>query len=894
MRTLFVQRGALALFAFAAVASFGVPTSASAESADRRGALTMELAKERAHRVSAVTYRLSIDLQEGGDEFSGRVVVAFDLAGTKEPLLLDFEDGSVQSVVANGQRLDRPYDGHSVELPANVLRAGRNTVDIAFRHRFLSNGTGLHRFVDPLDGRTYLYSYLWPYYANRVFPLFDQPDLKAVYELDVRAPEAWEVVSAGAGRVASRGAGVAHWRFAPTARIPSYVFSLHAGPYRKWESDAEGVPLRLFARHSMADKVDAAAWFATTKRGLGFYSRYFGIAYPFGKYDQLIVPDFNIGAMENVAAVTFTEALVQSGSSAAEQNDRENVILHEMAHMWFGNLATHRWWNGLWLNESFATQMAQLAQEDVVGADGLADKRLRLFAESKLLGYAKDARVTTHPVETPVPATDAFFSVFDDITYHKGAAALDQLRFRVGPDAYRRGVSNYLKRHAYANTELSDFVDAIGAAAGEDLRPWAGQWLYTTGFNVVRATPRCIGDRLETILVTQSAGKSGPAARSHVGRMALYRLKGGRLAPYAEMDMRLEGAETAIPASAALECPTIVFPNAGDHGYFHVGLTPSELRLLGAHVGALEDPLAQTMLLQSLREAAADGQLAQQAYARAALDVMEKTRNSTTRLHAANSLRGTVALLERLSPQSDGALAALRPTIESDAQRGMQGTKLEDARIWFDLFVAVGASEPALARARALLDGPATLSNGFALSDDRRWDLLSMLARRGDRSIEDRLAAERARDTSATGRARAWAVQAAMPDLSAKRKLLEVALTPGHAAGTTGQGAILGGLLPTNQTRQATALLPEVLSGLKSFGAGTDDYAAARYARSVLVPLCSERGHQLYADAYRSKETLGTTASTFLQEAVEADGGCRRLRDRWTQQQGDVHGPGGR
>ena len=885
MRTLLVRQGVLSLCLLAWAASFNSASAGPANTVARPGALSVEQAQDRARRLSGIAYRLSIDLKSQREDFGGSVVTTFDLADTDRPLALDFEDGAVQSVVANGRRLEGTYDGHSVVLPASALQPGRNTVEIAFRHRFLSNGTGLHRFVDPLDGRTYLYTYLWPYYANRVFPLFDQPDLKAVYELDVRAPDGWEVISAGAGRVVSRGAGVAHWRFLPTARIASYAFSLHAGPYRKWESAGKGIPMRLFARHSMADKVDAKAWFAVTERGLDYFGSYFGVAYPFGKYDQLLVPDFNIGAMENVSAVTFTEGLVQSGGgSAAEQRVRENTILHEMAHMWFGNLATHRWWNGLWLNESFATQMAQLAQEDVVGADGIAEMRLQVFAESKLLGYQKDGRVTTHPVESPVPGTDAFFSVFDNITYHKGAAALDQLRFRVGPEAYRRGVSAYLKQHAYANTELSDFVDAIGAAAGEDLGSWSQQWLYTTGFNVVQATPECRGDRLERIRVMQSPGKSGSAARSHVSRLALYGIKDGRLETYAEMDLRLDSRETIIPVAAGLACPVLAYPNQGDHGYFQVGLTTEEMRLLVDHVARMEDPFAQAMLLQSLREAAAQGRLAQQDFARAALGVMEQTKSATTRAYAGQTLRAAITLLERLSPESDELLITVRPEIERSAVRGMAGASAEDARIWFDLFVAVGATDDALARTRELLDGPGALANGLTVSDDRRWELLSMLARRGDGSTATRLAAERVRDPGATGRARGWAVQAALPSLSSKRELLAAALTPGHVAGASGQRAIIGALLPANQGKLAEALLPDVLRGLETFGPGSDDYAAAAYARSVLVPLCSEQGRDMYAKASRGQDALGSTARTFLREAVEEEANCGQFRAGWPKQ----------
>jgi aminopeptidase N len=335
-------------------------TSTDAATRESIDALDLETARRRKARVSGVEYAIAIDLRGGDDAFTGEVTAAFDLSDAGSDLTLDFGGGTVRELRINDAPTPVQYDGFFLTLPAAALREGRNTVHVAYAHPYSEDGTGLHRFVDPEDGRTYLYTYLWPYYANRLFPAFDQPNLKATVSLTVQAPADWTVVSTGVGEKQADAAGSALWRFATTPRMSTYVFSLHAGPYRVWQDQAGDVPIRLMARQSLAQFVAADEWLEVTKRGLEYYGRYFDIPYPFVKYDQLIVPDFNIGAMENIGAVTFSEGYVQrEPGDRSQRENRASVILHEMAHMWFGNLVTHDWWNGLWLNESFATQRAE-------------------------------------------------------------------------------------------------------------------------------------------------------------------------------------------------------------------------------------------------------------------------------------------------------------------------------------------------------------------------------------------------------------------------------------------------------------------------------------------------------------------------------------------------------
>ena len=308
-------------------------------------ALDRQTANERKSRIADLEYELFVDVQSSTEEFLGEVTIRFGLTDASSDLSIDFGGGTIQEVRVNGEAAVTHYNDYFITVPAATLQVGPNVIVVSYRHHYDEDGTGLHRFVDAEDGLTYLYTYLWPYYANRLFPAFDQPNLKANISLTVLAQQSWTVVSAGTGTPEPADGGARLWRFATTPKISTYVFSLHAGPYMIWEDEAGDVPLRLMARRSLAEFVAVDEWFDVTKGGLEYYGRYFGIPYAFRKYDQLIVPDFNIGAMENIAAVTFSEDryVQRQRSDRTEREKRASVILHEMAHMWVTRLPNHMW-----------------------------------------------------------------------------------------------------------------------------------------------------------------------------------------------------------------------------------------------------------------------------------------------------------------------------------------------------------------------------------------------------------------------------------------------------------------------------------------------------------------------------------------------------------------------
>ncbi|MFQ5381701.1 MAG: M1 family aminopeptidase, partial [Dehalococcoidia bacterium] len=423
-----------------------------------RDVLTRDEAEARAARVSNCSYEIDLDLTEGASSYRGDVTVAFDFTGTGD-IFLDFRGRSIDLLEVNGTKVRPDWDGVRLQLPASTL-SSHNSVHVRYENDYDHQGDGFHQFRDPEDGAEYLYTNFEPYHSHRLFPQFDQPDIKARYSLTVTAPGGWEVVAnAPSETVRDEPDGRRCHVFARTEAFSTYLFAIVAGPYHVFRNQAGEIPLGLFCRKSLVPYFDHEEIFMVTKQGLAFFAEFFGQPYPFGKYDQCFVPEFNAGAMENVGCVTFNEMMVHREPPTENQRRRRaEVILHEMAHMWFGDLVTMRWWNDLWLNESFATYMAYLSMDRATRFDtGWLD----FNASEKAWGYRQDELVTTHPIAGEVADTDQTFLNFDGITYAKGASVIKQLVASIGIDGFREGMRHYFREHAWSNTTLRQFLAAL-------------------------------------------------------------------------------------------------------------------------------------------------------------------------------------------------------------------------------------------------------------------------------------------------------------------------------------------------------------------------------------------------------------------------------------------------
>ena len=844
-------------------------------------ALTFDQARQRKSRIGDVHYQLFFDLTSSQQYFSGSTLVRFELSDVESSLTIDLSGAQVDRVAINGVEVAAGYNGFFITLPATSLKAGSNEVQVEYRQDYGKDGTGLHRFTDPEDGLTYLYTYLWPYYANRLFPSFDQPNLKATFDLQVTAPAGWTVVSAAPGEISESNDLVSSWTFATTPKMSTYIFSLHAGPYRMWEEMAGDVPMRLFARQSLAGYVAVEEWFEVTRGGLDFYARYFDIPYPFGKYDQLIVPDFNIGAMENIAAVTFSEDFVQrKASDRFEREGRAGVILHEMAHMWFGDLVTKDWWNGLWLNESFATLMANIA---LIESTEFTDAWHRFFTENKQNAYWKDSRVTTHPIEVPINSTADFFSVFDAITYQKGSSVLKQLAHFVGYENHRLGVSNYLKKHAYGNTTLQDFIDAQSETAGRNLDGWSQQWLYKAGFNELAAEIECKDGRLSRLAIRQSAPDEYPQLRQQKVQVALYRLNQGSLSADSVFDVEIEAAVTLVNEAVGEICPLFAFPNHDDWGYARVILDDAAIEAIDGRIQQLEDPLARSMLIRALYDMSKSGRMPIRDYVVLAFKELQQESNIRVLAQLTGSISSSIKLLYRLRPESGAALAEILPVVEEGAwQLVTRENDPDRARLWFNLLLGSSSGTVAQDRLRSLLDESVNLP-AVQLSEDLRWKVLVKLSALGVSDYDFLLSSERERDPSDQGQKFAIAADASRPDSSVKQHWIKQVTDPESELGLAKQRYAIGALFPENQTGIQAEQLDTILQSLPGLS-DRDPYFLSSYVSGLLRPMCTSESVAAMASALE-KGGLNSTAELFLREAHQADTACLSLRKQMVENQ---------
>jgi aminopeptidase N len=776
----------------------------------RPSSLSHEMAWLRARQLGKVTYVLWFGLDATSENYEGRVVANFELKDMKKTIpadvmkdvrdvaqivALDFEGGQIESIGINGTPVNLTdknshfkarYDGHRIYFHTSELNpSGANRIAIAFTQKFSTDGRGLHRFKDPEDGKVYLYTQSEPYDAHLIFPCFDQPDLKASYELTVEAPPEWQIVSNTMERDVSTVDGRKSWAFPPSPVFSTYLFELAAGPYSMWKSDHDGIPLRLFARQSLKKYVDPNEWFNTTSKGLEYYVNYFGYPYPYAKLDQLMVPEFNNGGMENVAAITYTERFARrSKPTLAEKRSLAGTVLHEIAHQWFGDLVTMRWWNGLWLNESFATFMESKALAEAMEFPG----SWQTIYRQKAYALHDDQLVTTHPIDVPMPDTESAEANFDSITYGKGAAVLQQLHFYLGDDDFREGLQRYFMKYALRNTTTHDFIKMLSEASGKNLAQWQKQWLTSAGVNGLRADWTCNanGEISKFNLIQSPAIEGNPELRSHKTQIALYDSKGNgalRLRNKGVVDVTYSQAETPVTKLIGKPCPSFVFPNHEELDYAKVELDPVSLELARKNVARFETPLMRQTVWHTLRQMVVDGKMRPQDYFDAFLtqgvlerdpDILRSLLSDTMNLNPSWSMVRYLPVAMQRDYLSK---------LESQAMKSMKAaaTGSDLQRIWFNAFVSVAHSPEASAYAGKLLSGDAKLS-GFTVGQPERWQLISVLAVNNARLNGEDAAAlidqELKRDPSDMGISSAVAARTMIPEESNKKKWFTYYLTP--------------------------------------------------------------------------------------------------------------------
>ncbi len=735
--------------------------------------LTRAEARERAGVVTARSYEVALDLTTGAEIFRAETTVRFD-ARPGASTFIDLIAERVLSVTLNGARLvpDEVFADSRVQLPG---LAAENLLTIVSEQRYTNTGEGLHRFVDPADGEVYLYSQFEVPDSRRVFAVFEQPDLKATFRFTVTAPARWQVVSnqptpvptpSPAGDRAGEPAAV--WAFEPTPVMSSYVTALIAGPYHVERGeltsrDGRTIPLGVFCRASLAPYLDADYVFAKTRQGFAFFEEQFDYPYPFDKYDQLFVPEFNAGAMENAGAITFTEAYVfRSQVTDAMRERRVVTILHELAHMWFGDLVTMRWWNDLWLNESFAEYMSTLA---VAEATEWSDCWTTFVASEKSWAYRQDQLPSTHPIVAEIRDLEDVLVNFDGITYAKGASVLKQLVAWVGREPFMRGVHDYFVKHRYANTELSDLLVELEARSGRDLADWSAKWLETAGVNTLRpAFELDASGAYASFAIEQSAVAEYPTLRPHRIAIGLYGPdEHGALRRTRRIELDIDGARTEVPELTGEARPALLLLNDEDLSYAKIRFDDESLATATGRVGDIADPLARSLVWGALWDATRDAELPASRFVDTVLAHIGRETHSTTLRTVLQQL--LLAASSYVAPErrdatlhrTAEALWRLAQAAEAGADRQFQFLKA---------FAQLAAHDDHLDIVLALLEGGIELE-GLDIDTDLGWELLIALAA-GGRVSNEEIDEALADDRTATGEQSAAHARAALPTVEGK------------------------------------------------------------------------------------------------------------------------------
>ena len=734
--------------------------------------LTRSEAKARAKNVTVRSYVIDIDLSQArkSETFRSTTEIEF-LASPGSSTFLDAITENVRSVTLNGRELDPSSvaDGSRIEL-GGLGQDNRVVVDADFR--FTNTGEGLHKFTDPVDDEVYLYTQFEVPDSRRVFAVFEQPDLKATFQFTVTAPEGWTVVSNQPTPEAKPANGGQLFAFSPTPRISSYITALIAGPYQSVHSElvssnGKTIPLGIYARASMFDYLDPEYIFDITRKGFAYFEDKFGLAYPFDKYDQLFVPEFNAGAMENAGAVTFTESYVfRSKVSDAIRERRVVTILHELAHMWFGDLVTMRWWNDLWLNESFAEWASTIATAE---ATEWTEAWTTFQAMEKSWAYRQDQLPSTHPIVATINDLEDVQVNFDGITYAKGGSVLKQLVAWVGEDAFFAGVSNYFKKHKWANTELIDLLKELEATSGRDLVSWSKLWLETAGVNTLRPIIETDAEGIITsFAIEQTAPEDWPTLRPHRLAIGVYQLNGDTMERVHRVECDIDGAQSEVPQMVGVHRGDVVVINDDDLAYAKIRLDEKSVDAALEHLSAFSSPLTRALMWGAAWDATRDAEMRARDFRALILNNLEAETESTT----IRTVLGQLSAVTKLYAAPETVAGAQEEVADALLTWTRRATPGSDAQFQFvKAFASLALTEQHATVLSGLLDGSEVI-DGLTIDTDLAWELLGGLVLVGAASgseIDERLAS----DNTSNGQQAAARLRAMVPTAEAKREIFD-------------------------------------------------------------------------------------------------------------------------
>lgn len=780
--------------------------------------LTRVEAEERKSIITGpVGYHVDLDLTKGPKSFPSVSVITFG-AKAGASAFVDLIADEVSAIELNGEALDpaKYFNDNRVELP-NLKE--RNTLTVAASCQYSTTGEGLHRSVDPSDGNVYLYSQFEVPDARRVYAVFDQPDIKATFDFEVTAPQSWLVTSnmpvkstedldamTAEGTLGTHPAETTRrWVFETTPKMSSYLTAICAGPYAEWHTDyanedGRTVTMAQYCRQSLKDDFakDVDYLFDITKKGFAFYARTWGVPYPYAKYDQIYVPEYNAGAMENIGMVTIRDSYVFGSKVTDALAERRVVtVLHELAHMWFGDLVTMKWWNDLWLNESFAEFMSTLCTAE---ATEWKDSWATFTSGEKSWALTQDQLPTTHPIAAPINDLHDTEVNFDGITYAKGASVLKQLVAYVGRDEFFKGINSYLNKHQYDNATLNDLLVELEAASGRDLKTWSSQWLEESGINTIAADVKENADgTIRSLTLTQTAPSDHPVLRAHRMGIGFYNLDAatGKVVRTDRIELDVDGETTIAAAAEGRKRPDFILPNDDDLTYTKLRFDDKSREFAAEHLFEFGDALARAVVWLAFWDMTRDGEFPAERFIDLSLKMLSTEHESTTFRYALSCLKATAT--HYVDPARREAVDRhVAEGLWTLANKAEAGSDEQFQLVTAYLSYGTEGDAPFVSNVRALMDGSLRL-RGLEIDNNLRWALVKALAAVGEMDDEAIDAELRRRDTTEnrefaygaraarpTSEAKAWAWDAAIRDTSLTNSQLEAAAL-GFSGNLTGR-----------------------------------------------------------------------------------------------------------
>lgn len=727
--------------------------------------LTEQDAQTRKQQIKSVSYELEFHFRKNVDGFEGKTKIEVELNSREIPLRIDATLTEIKKITFNGQHV-RDFIQHEgfLEIPPKYLQS-QNEICIEYSKKYKQKEFGLFYFKDPTDAREYIFTSSEPYGAHAFFPCFDQPDLKAIFAVTQIIPKDWVAISNNPVESAEEMDDCTIIRFKKTPPLSTYLLFIGCGDYKSWHSVAGSTPVIIYARQSMAKHIEAEtakSIFDVTRKGLDFFGKYFDYPYPFEKYDYIFSPELPVGGMENPGAVTISENMIFRGiPTEKDVIGRDNLILHEMAHMWFGDLVTMRWWEDLWLNESFATHMAFVGQENALG---LGSRAWQVFVGMKEWAYITDQLITTHPIVSRVFDTDMAKVYFDGITYGKGAAVLKQLQFFVGPENFQKGVRSYFKKHQWKNASLGDFIHEIANASGKELESWSTGWLQSAGLN--KATPywQCDNEgRVSDFFIFQEPtvlNKFLPH-RTRIGFFG--RTESGTFELSEVIDTTLSGPKTEIKEAAGLRCPSFVYINLESHDYILVSLDANSLEVIKQDLNKIKDPTLRRMILLDIGRMTRERELKLGNYMSIYFTALQQETDTEILGHLlSDKSHFSEFYWKVLTPDERDVVAIdLEGMVWSYIQKLPVNSHLH--LLWLDYYLFIAHTEKAR-------DNISSLLNATWLDQKRRWVVIKTLSRLRAPDALKLVEAELKRDATSIGQTEAFAAKVAFPDKPGKEE----------------------------------------------------------------------------------------------------------------------------